>query len=111
LDALSRHPRVDERVPEVVDMQTTQLKEVRARARRQAVLAAREKAELYCSAANVKLGAVLHIEDVNPNTLRGYEGHVQREMPVEDVGDLRAFDPGSIAVSAAVMLSFQIETD
>ena len=39
-----------------VTFQTTRLKEVRADARRRAVAAAREKAELYCSAAGVSAG-------------------------------------------------------
>lgn len=92
-----------------VDMQTTQLKEVRAQARRQAVVAAREKAELYCEAANVTLGAVLHIEDVNPDLLRGREGHHITEVPLEEMDTIQAFDPGSLAVKAAVMMSFAID--
>ena len=93
-----------------VEMQTTQLKEIRARARRQAVVAAREKAELYCDAAGVKLGSVLHIEDVNPDSLRGYEGHAMREISLEDSGETQAFDPGSIAVNAAVLMAFALQS-
>jgi len=91
-----------------VDLQTTHLKEIRADARRRAIDAAREKAENYCKAAGVILGQVLHIEDVNPDSLRGYEGHVYRETPVDDSGELKAFDPGSITIGAAVMMSFEI---
>jgi uncharacterized protein YggE len=40
--------------------------ELRAQARRKAVRAAREKAELYAEAAAVTLGPVIHIEDVDP---------------------------------------------
>jgi hypothetical protein len=52
-----------------VEFQTSKLKEIRANARRQAVKAAREKAELYCNAAGAKLGPVIYIEDVNPDNL------------------------------------------
>src|SRR5215212_2865271 len=67
-----------------VTFQTTRLKELRAEARRRAVAAAREKAELYCGAAGIAAGRVLAIEDVNPESLSGRnEGHVRRE-PVAD---------------------------
>jgi uncharacterized protein len=58
-----------------VSFQTTRLKQFRADARRQAIAAARDKAELYCQAAGVELGEIIHIEDVNPDQLRGREGH------------------------------------
>lgn len=92
-----------------VEFQTTRLKQVRAEARQRAVAAARQKAEIYCEAAKVKLGSVLHIEDVNPDQLRGYEGHVFHEVAPDDEGPLQAIDPGSIVVRAAVMIAFRIE--
>jgi uncharacterized protein YggE len=92
-----------------VNFQTTRLKELRAEARRRAVAAAREKAEIYCEAAGVTLGNVQHIEDVNPEQLRGREGHVVREIAPDDDGPLKAFDPGSIVVGGAVMVAFAIE--
>lgn len=92
-----------------VDMQTTQLKEFRAQARQQAISAARAKAELYCKAAGVELGNVLHIEDVNPDSLRGYEGHSYSELELEEMDAIQAFDPGSIPIKAAVMMSFAIK--
>lgn len=92
-----------------VDFQTTRLKEIRAEARRRAISAAREKAENYCDAAKVNLGQIIHIEDVNPDTLRGREGHVTYEIKPDDNGEIQAFDPGSITVGAAVMLAFKIE--
>lgn len=102
---------VDAGVNEItsVDFQTTHLKEVRAEARRRAVDAAREKAENYCQAARVKLGKVIHIEDVNPDTLRGREGHVTYEIQPDDSGELQVFDPGSITVGAAVSIAFKLE--
>lgn len=92
-----------------LEFQTSRLKDIRAEARQRAVVAAREKAELYCTAAEVQLGRVIHIEDVNPDTLRGREGHVVRETQPDDEGTLGAFDPGSIIVGAAVLVAFEIQ--
>jgi uncharacterized protein YggE len=92
-----------------VDYQTSQLKDLRAEARKRAVFAAREKAEIYCQAANVTLGPVIHIEDVNPEQLRGREGHVVREIPLDEDDLIQAFNPGSIAVGGAVMIACKIE--
>ena len=92
-----------------VDFQTTRLKEIRADARKRAVEAAREKAENYCAAAGVCLGRIIHIEDVNPDTLQSGEGHGMREITPEEDGEIQAFDPGSITVRAAVRLAFEIE--
>lgn len=93
-----------------VTFETSRLKELRADARRRAVAAAREKAELYCSAAGVAVCDVLAIEDVNPETLTGRrEGHMYREVaPVDDVGEPGAIDPGAIAVGAAVNIVYGI---
>jgi uncharacterized protein len=92
-----------------LEFQTSYLKEIRAEARQRAVVAAREKAELYCTAAGVRLGRVIHIEDVNPDSLRGREGHVVHETQPDDEGTLGAFDPGSIVVGAAVLVAFEIQ--
>lgn len=94
-----------------VEFQTSQLKEVRADARRRAVSAAREKAENYCKAAGVTLGPVIHIEDVNPTRLRGGEGHVTREVQLDDEAPPRAFDPGSIVVGGAVIIAFGLKRE
>ena len=50
---------------EGVDFDVTTKRALRAEARRKAVAAARAKAELYAEAAGIRLGAVLHIEDVD----------------------------------------------
>lgn len=92
-----------------VTFQTSRLKDVRKEARQRAVSAAREKAEIYCHAANVTLGRVVHIEDVNPDQLRGFEGHVFQDVEPDDDGPLQAIDPGSIVVRAAVMIAFEIK--
>lgn len=94
-----------------VTFQTTRLKDLRADARRRAVAAAREKAELYCQAAGVAVGRVLSIEDVNPEMLSGRsEGHTYREAAaVDDTGDPGAMDPEAIMVGAAVNVVYTIE--
>lgn len=93
-----------------VTFQTTRLKNLRAEARRRAVVAAREKAELYCEVAGVTVGNVLAIEDVNPDVLtKRSTGHSPREqMPIEDDGNPGVIDPGAITVGAAVDITYQI---
>ena len=86
-----------------VHFNTTQLKVHRAEARRQAIAAAREKAEIYCEAASVKLGRILHIEDENPDALQGNEGQFSH-VPTGS-GD-SAVTPGSISVGGAVVVAF-----
>lgn len=92
-----------------VKLQTSKLKEIRSEARRRAVEAAHEKALNYCNAANVSLGSVIHIEDVNPDKLQGVtEGHVARQAQADDEGETNPFEPGSIIVGAAVMMAYKI---
>lgn len=95
-----------------ISFETRELKTHRAQARQRAVEAAREKAELYCSAAGVQLGAVLHIEDVNPDILTGRrESHSRTQIEADDAGELRAFDPGAITVAGAVRVAYSIKAD
>jgi uncharacterized protein len=92
-----------------VEFRTTRLKEHRAEARRRAVGAAREKAENYARAAGVSLGAVVGLEDLRPDVLRGTgEGTTADETPADDTGPDRALAPGSIVVGAAVSVVFAI---
>jgi uncharacterized protein YggE len=92
-----------------VEFRTTALKAHRTAARQRAVAAAREKAELYCQAAGVSLGAVVSIEDGNPNALRGSgEQNVSDETPAEDAGPDRALSPASIVVGASVTMVFAL---
>lgn len=87
---------------------TTKLAEHRAEARRGAFAAARRKAELYAGAADVRLGGVLHVEDIDPGMLRGRESHgADLELSADESGQAAA--PGSIEVKASVMVSFAIE--
>ncbi|HMR05616.1 MAG TPA: SIMPL domain-containing protein [Polyangiaceae bacterium] len=91
-----------------VRFETSKLKELRAEARRGAVAAARDKAQVYASAAGVGVGKVLHIEDVNPES-------ASRRGHAVDL-DLSAFDEsagtpnGALTIAAAVMLAFAIVT-
>ncbi len=92
-----------------VTLQTERLKEHRAEARRRAVAAAREKAENYCQAGGVVLGGVVHIEDVSPEILTNQTtGHHRQNVEPDDEGKAEAFDPGSIVVGAAVIVSFRL---
>ena len=93
-----------------VSFQTSRLKELRAEARRQAVLAAREKAENYCGAAGIELGDVIHIEDVNPDQLQRNQGHTRFQADQGDESEARAFDPSSIAISGAVIIAYKIRS-
>jgi uncharacterized protein YggE len=94
-----------------VRLQTTRLKGIRAEARRGALEAAREKAANYCQAAGVDLGPVVHIEDINPDLLemtRGEHGHSANVAHIDDEEPVKALDPGSIVVAAAVLVAFEI---
>ncbi len=92
-----------------VDFQSRQLKEQRSNARCQAVAAAQEKAAIYAEAAGVILGSILRIQDINPNHLRGSEGHVDDQMASDSSDPISAFDPGSITVGAAVTLTYALQ--
>ncbi|MBT2231637.1 SIMPL domain-containing protein [Nonomuraea sp. NEAU-A123] len=92
--------RVDE-----VDFDVHAKGELRAQARRAAVQAARAKALLYAEAAGVGLGPVLHIQDVDPESVGNerYRGHGAGGATAEE--DLA---PGHVVVSAAVVLGFSL---
>jgi uncharacterized protein YggE len=92
---------------------TTHLAELRAQARREAVFAARRKAEVYCGAAGVSLGHVLHIEDLNPDSMVNRAGHLEAtgsDMQDDDAAP-GALMSGSLVVSAAVMVTWSILHD
>ncbi|MGH3168614.1 MAG: SIMPL domain-containing protein [Trebonia sp.] len=74
----------------------------------EAVGAVRRKAELYAEEAGVRLGAILHIEDEDPDQVRGqYRSHSSARAEASE-GDLT---PGHVVVSAAVTLGFAIAHD
>jgi uncharacterized protein len=92
-----------------VAFRTSRMREVRAEARRQAFGNARAKAELFVAAAGVKLGQVLHVEDVNPEELGGRHSAYAPDLDLAEVESVRApTNPGSIVVNAAVMVCFSI---
>jgi uncharacterized protein len=78
--------------------------ELRADARRQAVAAGRARAELYAEAAGVRLGVVLHIEDLPPDRF-----DLDRLSLESSPSPSSVPMPGQVAVSAAVMLGFAID--
>jgi uncharacterized protein YggE len=93
---------------DAVEFDVTAKPEMRARARQDAVKAARRKAELYAEAAGVRLGAVIHIEDTDPERVGNerYRGHGSGgEASAEDLA------PGYVMVSAAVVAGFAIAHD
>ena len=58
--------------------------------------------------AGVRLGAIVHIEDEDPEQVRGqYRSHSSARMEASE-GDLA---PGHVVVSAAVTLGFAIAHD
>jgi uncharacterized protein YggE len=87
-----------------VDFDVRAKPELRAEARRQAVQAARRKAELYAEAADVRLGAVVHIDDVDPDRV----GNELRGHGMAGDGSAQTLAPGHVVVSAAVILGFSI---
>src|SRR5262249_7746193 len=89
------------------EFRTTRLKELRMEAGRRAVAAAREKAENYCRAAGVTLGAVIAMEDQRPDVLYGSgEQNTTREEPADDSATARALAPNAIPIGAAVSVTF-----
>ncbi|WP_308407787.1 SIMPL domain-containing protein [Streptomyces sp. RKAG337] len=90
---------------ESVDFDMLNKPELRAQARSAAVRTARAKAELHADAAGVQLGPVIHIDDVDPESIGAgrYRGH-------SDPGTVSEADlaPGAVVVSAAVVLGFSI---
>ena len=75
-------------------------------ASRRAVRAARRKAELYAETAGVRLGAVVHIEDVPAD--QRYDAYSPAvAAAVESSSEVLV--PGQITVSAAVIVGFTID--
>lgn len=96
-----------------VSFQTSRLKSIRENVRKEALLAARRKAEIYAEAAGVSVGCVCEIEDVNPTVVSGESErgmHNVSAVPLEDDGaPTKATDPGAIVVGAAVNVKFEID--
>ncbi|MFD4034599.1 SIMPL domain-containing protein [Streptomyces sp. NPDC058637] len=88
---------------EGVEFDVSTKKELRAQARTAAVAAALEKAALYAAAAEVRLGPVVHIKDVDSEQPQSYRGHSQNSGSGE--GDLT---PGKVTVSAGVVIGLSL---
>jgi uncharacterized protein YggE len=94
-----------------VSFHTSRIAQVRADARRGAVMAATRKAQLYATAAGATLGKVIHIEDVDPTLLnrRGHAEDLSVSFAADDGEDAElAEGPGMITIGAAVTLTFAI---
>jgi uncharacterized protein len=92
-----------------VHPKTTRLRELRVDARRRAFESARAKALDYATAANCKLGQVLHIEDVNPEDMSRRSHAPDVDLSAHDEGtSVEAQNPGGIVVAGAVMACFAI---
>lgn len=91
-----------------IEFDVSSKRQLRAQARKAAVAAAREKAELYASAAGVQLGQVIHIQDIDSETMQNtYRSHGESMGNGGDGDDLT---PGKITVSAGVLLGFSLTT-
>jgi uncharacterized protein len=92
-----------------ISYKSSQLKELRAQARRGAVAAARRKAQLYAEAAGARVGKVLHIEDVNPDEMSARSHMPDVDLSEHDESALSGAErPGSIVIAAAVMGCFAL---
>jgi uncharacterized protein YggE len=80
--------------------------DVRADDRREAVAAARRKAELYAEAAGVRVGVVLHIDDVDADN----PAHQPYRSHSAFAGNTSGQDlaPGHVVVAASVLVGFAI---
>ncbi|HXC76838.1 MAG TPA: SIMPL domain-containing protein [Candidatus Acidoferrum sp.] len=96
-----------------VRYQSSKLRELRAEARKHAVEAAKRKAQVYADAAGVRVGQVIHIEDVNPDAGSAGRGHSSEPAPADESDDETGggLEAGSLVVSAAVMVTFNILHD
>lgn len=93
---------------EGVDFDVIAKRELRAEARRKAVVAARAKADLYAEAAGVRVGAVLHLEDVDPEQPGPARYRSHAEAFATTAQDLA---PGHIVVFAAVIVGYAVARD
>jgi len=85
-----------------VEYDTHSKPDLRRDARKAAVAAATAKAELYAEAAGAGLGPIVHIEDVDPERLRGEHTRGGGGSGATDLA------PGQVMVSAAVQLGFSL---
>ncbi|WP_433041049.1 SIMPL domain-containing protein [Dactylosporangium sp. CS-033363] len=94
---------------EGVDFDVSAKRELRAGARQKAMAAARAKAELYADSAGVRLGAVLHVEDVDADSphAQRYRTHASATADALEAN----LAPGHVIVSAAAIVGYAIARD
>jgi len=90
-----------------VHHKSSRVREHRAEARTRAVHAARAKAEGYAAAAGCKLGAPIHVEDVNPDDISRRSHLPEVDLSAEEV-ETEPSNPGAIAIAGAVLVCFAI---
>ncbi len=90
-----------------VHSKSSRMRELRAEARERAVRAARAKAEGFAAAAGAKLGAPIHIEDVNPEDIQRRSHLPEVDLTAEE-NETEPSNPGAIAVAGAVLVCFAI---
>jgi len=93
---------------EAVEFDVRAKADLRAEARQKAVAAARRKAEIYAEAAGVRVGSVMHIDDVDSELQTTYRSHSSYATEAMVAADLA---PGHVVVSAGVMLGLSISHD
>jgi uncharacterized protein YggE len=91
-----------------VEFLTSRLKEIRAEARKKAVSAAREKANLYCDVAGVELGPILGLSDGHFDPAQRQGGHVQSSVSTDVDERIGTFSPSSIPVGASVNITYKL---
>ena len=100
-----------------VEFRISKLKDLRMEARRIAIGAAREKAEVYANAANVSLDKILHIQDVNPQVLQrgtfhqisgGVGGSFRDSSLVDSEPQTQTLDPEAVEVGAVVLVAYAL---
>jgi uncharacterized protein YggE len=99
-----------------IEFQTSELKNLRERARQLAIKAAKEKALTYSQAAGTSLGRVIHIQDVNPRLVPSpRRTHFNSAVQIQPSPELfdgeqaeRTLDPGAIEVAAAVLVAYSL---
>lgn len=94
---------------ENVSFKTHRVRELRELARQGAVRSARKKAEGLASAAGARAGALLHLEEVNPDEL-SRRSHAPDIDLAEHNDEAASGDEatGSIVIAAAVMACFAV---
>ena len=85
---------------------TSRLRELRRTAREHAFESARVKADSYARAAGLRIGRALHIEDVDPSSLKS-GGH-GRDIDLGQHDEVASATAGSVTVAGAVLVCFAL---